>query len=83
MMKNHRTLDDFHSGPMKKNERWMKIIQRWKKKTQRSPNFYQVLRVQSAGFSRYHRRSRMFRHPRQAGHLALQNLHAGRKMTSW
>jgi hypothetical protein len=39
MMKNHRTLDDFHSGPMKKNERWMKIIQRWKKKTQRSPNF--------------------------------------------
>jgi hypothetical protein len=36
MIKNHRTLDEIHSGPMKKNERSMKIIERWKKKTHRS-----------------------------------------------
>jgi hypothetical protein len=36
MIKNHRTLDEIHSGPMKKNERSMKIIERWKKRTQRS-----------------------------------------------
>jgi hypothetical protein len=54
MMKNHRTLDDFHSGPMKKNERWMKIIQRWKKKTQRSTNFHQLLRLQRAPTGSFH-----------------------------
>jgi hypothetical protein len=47
MIKKHRTLDDFSSGPMKKNERWMKIIQRSKKKTQRSPNFYQLFGFQA------------------------------------
>jgi hypothetical protein len=51
MIKNHRTLDEIHSGPMKKNQRSMKIIERWKKKTQRSPNFYQVLRLGNAGSS--------------------------------
>jgi hypothetical protein len=48
MIKNHRTLDEIHSGPIKKNQRSMKIIQRWKKKTHRSPNFYQVLAPLSA-----------------------------------
>jgi hypothetical protein len=33
---------------MKKNQRWMKIIQRWEKKTHRSRFFYQVSRQETA-----------------------------------
>ena len=46
-MKNHRTLNVCYSGPMKKNERSMKIIERWKKETHRSTNFYQLLKLGS------------------------------------
>jgi hypothetical protein len=37
---------------MKKNERWMKIIQRSKKKTHRSMNFHQVLERSMSALSR-------------------------------